>query len=112
MSPYGLWVPPPELARTAVTRAEVMGTDTNRAVLDRAAAVADGAVMEQPPDDAPAAGLAAASDHGLPVAMDVVLTQFTRHLRLERGLSPHTVRAYRPTSRVCFCTPHAVGPPR
>jgi integrase/recombinase XerC len=32
---------------------------------------------------------------GLPAAMEQALTQFVRHLRLERGLSPHTVRAYR-----------------
>jgi integrase/recombinase XerC len=34
------------------------------------------------------------SEHALPPAFEVLLEEFARHLRAERGLSAHTVRAY------------------
>ena len=42
----------------------------------------------------PAPQVASAPVPGLPAALASALTGFERHLRAERGLSPHTVRAY------------------
>jgi integrase/recombinase XerC len=61
-------------------------------VLDPRLVVADGAVMDQSGVDQPAPD---SVDDALPAQLQEALTAFVRHLRLERGLSPHTVRAYR-----------------
>jgi integrase/recombinase XerC len=45
-------------------------------------------------DGADAADAADAADGGLPGALAAALTDYERHLRAERGLSPHSVRAY------------------
>ncbi|MFC5066135.1 site-specific integrase, partial [Actinomycetospora atypica] len=46
-------------------------------------------------------------DEGLPTALAAAVTDFVRHLRYERGLSEHTVRAY--TSDVTAALRHLVG---
>jgi len=62
--------------------------------------------MTPPPDDSPADAAAdAAADVAAELApgaaaelapgVDRALREFVEHLRLERGRSPHTVRAYR-----------------
>ncbi|MDQ1671197.1 MAG: integrase/recombinase XerC [Actinomycetota bacterium] len=61
-------------------------------------------VDQQPADDRPADEQAAAED-GLPAGLAAAVDAYARHLRSERGLSPHSVRAY--TSDVTSLLDHA-----
>ena len=55
------------------------------------------------------AGAAAAGDGALPAAMEDALTAYTRHLRSERGLSEHSVRAYRGDVTTLLDHAHRMG---
>jgi len=55
------------------------------------------------------AGGAAAGDGALPAAMADALTAYTRHLRSERGLSEHSVRAYRGDVTTLLDHAHRMG---
>ena len=55
------------------------------------------------------AGAAAAGDGALPAVMADALTAYTRHLRSERGLSEHSVRAYRGDVTTLLDHAHRMG---
>ncbi|HET8969851.1 MAG TPA: tyrosine recombinase XerC [Candidatus Nanopelagicales bacterium] len=55
------------------------------------------------------AGAATAGEAALPAAMADALTAYTRHLRSERGLSEHSVRAYRGDVTTLLDHAHRMG---